>query len=111
MWSLLEKAFEFSMHMTRPDGLVPMIGDGDEGKAIDLLQTSVWDFKPFLAIAAILFQRGDFKAIAGPFPPDVAWLLGRTGWERYEALRETKPAENSRMLTESGYCIMRTGWD
>jgi Heparinase II/III-like protein/Heparinase II/III N-terminus len=111
MWSLLEKAFEFSMHMTRPDGLVPMIGDGDEGKAIDLLQSSIWDFRPFLAIAAVLFERGDFKAIAGPFPPDATWLLGRVGWERYEALREAKPAENSRMLPESGYCIMRTGWD
>lgn len=110
MWSLLEKAFEFSMHMTRPDGLVPMIGDGDDGKAFDLLQTSVWDFKTFLAIGAVLFQRGDFKAIAGSFPPDAVWLLGRMGWERYEELREMKPAENSKMLTESGYCIMRTGW-
>jgi hypothetical protein len=111
MWTLFEKAFDFSMHMTRPDGLVPMVGDGDEGKAIDLLQTSVWDFKPFLAIAAVLFRRGDFKAIAGPFPPDAFWLLGRIGWERYEALQQVKPAENSRMLPKSGYCIMRTGWD
>jgi hypothetical protein len=111
MWALLEKAFEFSMHITRPDGSVPMIGDGDEGKAIDLLQTSIWDFRPFLAIAAVLFGRGDFKAVAGSFPPDAAWLLGREGLDRYDALREAKPEENSRMLTESGYCIMRTGWD
>jgi Heparinase II/III-like protein/Heparinase II/III N-terminus len=111
MWSLLQKAFEFSMHMTRTDGLVPMIGDGDDGQALDLFQTPTWDFRTFLAIGAVLFQRGDFKAIAGSFPADAVWLLGRMGWERYEELREMKPAENSKMLTESGYCIMRTGWD
>jgi hypothetical protein len=111
MWSLLEKAFDFSMHMTRPDGLVPMIGDGDDGKAIDLLQTAVSDFKPLLAFGAVLFQRGDFKAVAGPFPPDAAWLLGHEGWKQYNALREVRPAKNSTMLRESGYCIMRTGWD
>jgi hypothetical protein len=111
MWSLLEKAFDFSMHMTRPDGLVPMVGDGDEGKALDLLQTSVWDFKTFLAIGAVLFERKDFKSVAGPFPPDAVWLLGRIGWKRYEALQQVKPAENSRIFPKSGYCIMRTGWE
>ena len=79
VWSLLEKAFEFSMYIMRPDGSVPMIGDGDEGKALDLLQSSLWDFRCFLAIGAVLFQRGDFKKIAGPFPPDAAWLVGGEG--------------------------------
>ena len=111
MAGLLEKAFEFSMYMTRPDGLVPMIGDGDEGKAIDLLQSSIWDFKPFLAIGAVLFQREDFKAMAGPFPPDAAWLLGFEGWKKYESLRDRTPKEDSKVLRESGYFIMRTGWD
>jgi hypothetical protein len=111
MESLLEKAFEFSMYMTRPDGLVPMIGDGDEGKAIDLLQNSIWDFRPLLAIGAALFQREDFKAMAGPFPPDAAWLLGIEGWKKYESLRDRTPKEDSKVLRESGYCIMRTGWD
>jgi hypothetical protein len=111
MSSLLEKAFEFSIYMTRPDGLVPMIGDGDEGRAVHLLQESIWDFRPLLAIGAVLFQRADFKTIAGPFPPDAAWLLGLEGWKKYESLQNTTPKDNSKILPESGYCIMRTGWD
>ena len=111
MSSLLEKAFEFSMYMTRPDGLVPMIGDADEGRALDLLQNSIWDFRPLLAIGAVLFQRADFKTIAGPFPLDTAWLLGLEGWKKYESLQDTAPRDNSKVLPDSGYCIMRTGWD
>ncbi len=109
--ALLEKGFEFSMQMMRPDGMVPMIGDGDEGKAIDLFQPSLWDFRPFLAIGAALFQRGDLKKMAGPFPPDAMWLLHRKDLDRYEALVEMEPTEKSKALSKSGYYIMRTGWD
>jgi hypothetical protein len=111
VWSLLEKAFEFSMYMMRPDGSVPMIGDGDDGKALDLLQTSVWDFRSFLTLGAVLFQRGDFKKMAGSFPPDAAWLLGSEGWKAYDGLGEREPLKKSKALPKSGYYIMRTGWD
>jgi len=111
VWSLLERALEFSMHIMRPDGSIPMIGDGDEGKAIDLSQPSTWDFRPFLAVGAVLFQRGDFKKIVGSFPPDAAWLLGSDGGNRYEILNEKEPSEKSKALPESGYYVMRTGWD
>ena len=111
VWSLLEKAFEFSMYMMRPDGSVPMIGDGDEGKSIPLSQSSLWDFRSFLSIGAVLFGREDFKKMAGPFPPDATWLVGRDGWNRYQAFNEKDPAEKSKALSETGYYIMRTGWD
>lgn len=111
VWSLLEKIFEFSMYIMRPDGSVPMIGDGDEGKALDLLQPSLWDFRCFLAIGAVLFERGDFKKMAGSFPPDAAWLVGSEGWDRYQTLTAEEPTETSKSLPESGYYVMRTGWD
>jgi hypothetical protein len=110
-WSLLEKAFEFSMYIMRPDGSVPMIGDGDEGKALDFFQPSLWDFRCFLAIGAVLFQRGDFKKMVGLFPPDAAWLVGSQGWDKYCMLAEEEPTETSKALPDSGYYVMRTGWD
>ena len=61
MWTDLEHAIEFSLHMMRPDGSMPMVGDGDEGKAISLVQPDLWDFRVFLALGAVLFGRGDFK--------------------------------------------------
>jgi len=99
------------MYIMRPDGSVPMIGDGDEGKALDLFQPSLWDFRCFLAIGAVLFQRGDFKKMAGLFPPDAAWLVGSQGWDKYRTLAEEEPTETSKSLPDSGYYVMRTGWD
>jgi hypothetical protein len=111
LWSLFEKTFEFSMSLTRPDGYMPMIGDGDEGKALELYQDAFWDFRPFLAIGASMFQRGDLKKVAGGNHLDIVWLLGKKGWEQLLSLKETTPDWNAKALPDSGYYVMRTGWD
>ena len=111
MWSVLERALEFSMHLTRPDGSTPMIGDADEGKALSLSQPDLWDFRAFLALGAVLFERADFKKVGGPFPPDAAWLVGAAGQAAYDAIGERAPKDTSIALPESGYYVMRTGWD
>lgn len=108
--SLLEKTFEFSMYMARPDGSMPMIGDVDDGKAMALDQPSQWDFRCFLAIGAVLFQRGDFKKMTASFPPDAIWLVGREGQNDYQTLSDEEPRMTSKAMLASGYCIMRTDW-
>jgi len=110
-WSLFEKTFEFSLHVMRPDGSVPMTGDGDEGKAFDLSQPSLWDFRPLISIGASMFGRGDFKQMAGPIWPDATWMIGQSGWKQYQELKAEVPVESSKALSKSGYYIMRTGWD
>jgi hypothetical protein len=111
MWTDLEKALDFSMRMMRPDGSMPMIGDGDEGKAFPLAQRDLWDFRVFLAVGAALFDRGDFKKMGGALPPDALWLVGPGGHRTHEALRERTPEVTSQSLAASGYYIMRSGWD
>ncbi len=105
----LERAFEWAMHLSLPSGSLPMIGDGDEGKALVLAQPSLWDFRPYLALGAALFERPDFKFAAGEFPPDLLWLVGLDGLRRYEALKAAEPAGTVR-LGESGYAVQRSGW-
>jgi hypothetical protein len=111
VWIGLERASEYSMYLTRPDGQIPAIGDGDEGRSFDLEQASLWDFRVFLALAATLYDRGDFKRVAGAFPSDLAWVVGRKGWDQYEALPNCPPPSTSKSLESSGYYVVRSGWD
>jgi hypothetical protein len=111
VWSALERASEYSMYLTRPDGQIPAIGDGDEGRSFDLEQASLWDFRVFLALAATLYGRGDFKRIAGAFPSDLAWVVGRKGWDAYDALPDCAPPSTSKGLESSGYYVLRSGWE
>ena len=111
LWSDLENAIAFSMHMMRPDGSMPMIGDADDGKAFALAQADPWDFRVFLGLGAALFGRGDFKKMGGSLPADALWLLGLSGRRAHDAVRDSLPDKTSRDLSTSGYYIMRTGWD
>jgi hypothetical protein len=106
----IERGLEFSLMLTQPDGFTPTIGGADDGKPIRMEHLPFWDFRPYLAIGAVLFQRGDFKAVAGRFYEDALWLLGPAGLEAFEALPATPPRHTSEARPESGYFVLRSGW-
>ena len=87
MLNRIEKALEFTMYTMRPDGSLPMIGDADDGRSIRIGKPAFhWDFRPFLSIGSVLFNRGDMKARSGGFHEDAFWLLGIEGYEKYQKI-------------------------
>jgi len=111
IWETIEKATEFSMYMISPDGKVPMIGDTDDARPIRIDNPPHWDFRAFLSIGAVLFNRGDMKKLSGVCAEDSLWLFGTEGFKRYQALEETAPLETSKAFHSSGYYIMRSNWE
>jgi hypothetical protein len=110
VWQAIERALDFSMHLTQPDGRTPSIGGADDGKPIRMEHLPFWDFRPYLAIGAVLFRRGEWKAIAGRFYEDALWLLGPDGVDAFDALTTTTPAATSVLLGASGYAVHRSDW-
>ena len=104
----VERAAEFGMHLVRPDGLTSMIGDGDEGHALQLLRPTFWDFRPFTAVVAALTGRADLAHVGGPLPEDAWWLTGIS--ESLQAVPASSSAgtSSSTLLAASGYAIMRS---
>ncbi len=85
----LEKMLEFVMYYTKPDGTVPLIGDGDNGrlvrlKAWDPPEREWQDHRYLLAIGAVLFQRQDFTQAAGDQWEEAIWLLGESAVTLHE---------------------------
>ena len=108
----LERATWFSLYLARPDGRVPMIGDNDDAMSCAAAEGPGWDFRHVLAAAAVLFERPEFRRGAGSLSELAYWLFGRAGRERFEALAAVPPgAPTAVALRESGYCVMRSGWD
>jgi hypothetical protein len=106
----VERAIEFSMSLLQPDGRVPGIGGADDGKPIRMEHLPFWDFRPYQAIGAVLFGRGDFKFAAGRFFEDALWVLGPDGLRQFNAIQTQPPASSSLLLRESGYAILRSDW-
>jgi Heparinase II/III N-terminus/Heparinase II/III-like protein len=77
----LVRALEFSMHVHKPDGLVPALSDGD-----------IRDFRELLRQGYQLYGREDFLYAA---------TEGQLG---------VAPSARSVLFPDSGYCVFRSGW-
>ena len=106
----LQASLDFQMYLTRPDGTSPIIGDDDGGRMLPLTNTKSDDFRGTLAIGATLFERGDYKYVAGNLTEDVVWLLGHEGVQSFETMRAHVPNKNSAAFENGGYFVMRDGW-
>jgi hypothetical protein len=109
IWTTIERAIEFSAALVQPDGRVPSIGGADDGKPIRLEHVPFFDFRPYQAVGAVLFARGDFKHVAGRFWEDALWLLGTDGADAFAALRSEAPLPHA-ALRSSGYYVARNDW-
>jgi hypothetical protein len=110
VWAAIERAIEFSTTLSRPDGMTPEIGGADDGKPIRMEHLPLWDFRPYQAIGAVLFQRADFKAVAGRFFEDALWLLGTAGETTFNELSSEVPRATAVVLPASGYVVARSAW-
>lgn len=106
----LQSLNDFLMYATRPDGTTPIIGDDDGGRCLPLGNAKSDDFRHVLSTNAILFERGDYKLVAGKYAEETLWLLGAAGRQSFEFLHERKPSEASAAFETGGYFIMRDGW-
>lgn len=109
VWAAVERAIDFSLSLTQPDGRTPTIGGADDGKPIRMEHLPFWDFRPYQAIGAVIFDRPEFKSVAGRFFEDALWLLGPGGRDAFERM-PSAPPPTSIALPSSGYHVLRSGW-
>ncbi len=109
-WARLEKMVEFMGRLQEGGRHVPMLGDADDGYVIDL-DDGRRDYRHLLAVGAVLFERADFRAIAGDCAEGVWWLLGEEGRERFDALPHPAAPEpmRSHPFEDAGYFLLQSG--
>jgi Heparinase II/III-like protein/Heparinase II/III N-terminus len=75
------RALEFSLHVHKPDGIVPSLSDGDTGSFLDLL-----------GYGADLYDRDDLRYVAT------------------RGIEGTAPVDRVAHFAASGYTIVRSDW-
>ncbi len=81
-------------------------GDDDGGRLFDPQRNHTQHLLDPLAAGAVLFQRGEFKALVGEVPEEMIWLLGIGALDDFDNLRPERSALRSSALTNSGLYIM-----
>jgi hypothetical protein len=112
--SRLEKMLEFAMHLSRPDGTSPLVGDSDNGR---LHRLKTWknpeqewnDFRYLLAIGGCLFSREEFLLAAGGELEEAIWLLPQHCDLHVALSSATLQCERaSRRFGVSGFYVLHT---
>lgn len=87
-------------------GAVPRLGDDDGGRLFDPSRNRAAHLFDPLATGAVLYQRGDFKKIAGGPREETLWLLGEAGIEEFENLPEVPVTKDSFAFPASGLYVI-----
>ena len=87
-------------------GSPPRFGDDDGGRLFDSRRNRAEHLLDPLATGAILFNRGEFKALAQRLREETIWLLGPEGVKQWDEL-ETQPVDrSSAALGTAGFYVM-----
>jgi len=106
----LEKLCEFLLYTSLPNGQMSLFGDDDGGRLGFLDERAISDIRGTLAIAAVVFDRGDFKSVGSSPTGELLWLLGVGGLDKFDALKACLPGKTSRMFPDGGFFAMRDAW-
>ncbi len=107
----LNQLFEFLLFITQPNGETPLFGDDDGGRFYFLDEKNIADFRPTLALGAVLYERGDFKFAASDADAELLWLLGVEGLRVFDEIEAFEPRETSKAFETSGFFAMRDSWE
>ncbi|HEV7797514.1 MAG TPA: glycosyltransferase [Pyrinomonadaceae bacterium] len=106
----LQTLLDHLMYITRPDGTSPLFGDDDGGRLVSLDRRPTNDFRAALSTGAVLFDRGDYKFVAGELAEETLWLLGVRGARAFDEMSAREPPVHSQGFPDGGYYVMRDGW-
>jgi len=106
----LKLLLDHLMYITRPDGTTPLFGDDDGGRLVMLDHRPANDFRSLLSTGAVLFNRPDYKFVAGGAAEETLWLLGAEGVRSVDQIEPQRPAKQSVAFADGGYYVMRDDW-
>lgn len=103
----LAKMLDFVDAYATPEGLAPVVGDADDGRALVLGETHIRDHRYLLSTGCAWLGDSRWKRRAGKFWEDSLWLLGSGGADCFHLLRDPE-ADSSRFFENSGFLVVRS---
>lgn len=106
----LNRLFDVLLHLTRGDGTIPLMGDDDGGRLVQLDDRLPHEVRALLATGAVVLQRGDLAWAGRGDDASMCWMLGAGATRSRDALVTQSPAQNAHAFTSGGLFTMRDGW-
>ncbi|MEP6835935.1 MAG: alginate lyase family protein [Gemmatimonas sp.] len=110
VWNALNRMFDVLLHLTRADGSIPLIGDDDGGRLVQLDNRRPTDVRSLLATGATILGRHDLAWMGRADDAALCWMLGGNSVAARDLLVDEPPTETSRAFADGGTFVMRDGW-
>lgn len=107
----LGQMFDVLLHITRGDGTIPLIGDDDGGRLVQLDGRPPHDVRALLATGAVMLDRNDLAWVGRGDDAAHCWTLGSRASALRDAHVSEPPAVRARAFPEGGVFTMRDGWN
>ena len=106
----LHRMFVAVLHLLKPNGRMPQIGDNDSGRFLVLGTRDVLDMRYLLSFGAVFFDEPQFKVEEFGFSEDALWLFGRGGYDTWSGLTgRSVETIDSRSFPQAGWHVLRQG--
>ena len=102
----ISSLFRSAGEMLKPSGRLPQLGDLDSCRGLPLLTRPALDCSYLPALGAAALLDGGLKPTKMACPPEVAWLLGADGVDRFEAV-QARAFRGSVVLRDAGIAVLR----
>jgi len=106
----LHRLFDVLLHITRGDGSIPLIGDDDGGRLVQLDNRLPHDVRSLLGTGAVVLNRSDLAWMGRGDDAAMCWMLGAASVATRDALVHEPPAEHAHAFPVGGMFVMRDGW-
>lgn len=103
--TLLVKMAEYIAAYTRPDGSVPLLGDGDDGRILPFRMQPMNDHRYLLPITAS-YCKSDIPSSSEPDLAEYYWWLSEKPLTELMSLKECMPTAR---VFEPGYAVLQAG--
>jgi hypothetical protein len=109
----LHRMFTAVLHLLKPDGRMPQIGDNDSGRFQAFgSREDLLDMRYLLALGAVFFAEPQFKVKEFGFSEDALWIFGRQGYDTWQSLEDRSVNTiESRSFARAGWHVIRRGSD
>jgi hypothetical protein len=97
-----------SLFLLGGSGALPRLGDDDGGRLFDPRRNRIDHLLDPLATGAVLFNRPDFRGLAGDLREETLWLLGERGIAEWDRMEPQRPAIASAALASAGFYMLTT---
>jgi len=102
-----QKLFDVLVQLAQPDGNLPVLQDDTD----NLLQ-EYNEIDDVMMVGSIVFQNPEYKYFAGDaISPSYYWFFNEAEIHSAGEIIETRPSIGSLSLEETGYYVMRSGWE